>query len=957
MSKRSLTPDCTTPGLSSSLNLRSLWYTLAALSLGGIAQTALRSHAIWTGLLLYIFAALFFAWAAGRVSVDSRFFPPYRGFYAMWGLAVGPRRYVGIILIGVSIGLSLASWWLFSHTESLSDAWWLYGVSVAAFLAGVLLFTQSPTRGIPQSDSFSSSLHLLILVVIILSAAILRVWDLGTLPFGVWYDEASAGLHARQGLSEPNFKPAFVPDIHVSGHLLLLYSAGLRFVSDSVLGLRLISALFGIGGVIVASFWGRELRGPVFGLSMAFFMAVMRWDVNFSRIAMTGIDTPFFELLSLLYLTRLLRWGHLRDAAFAGLALGGGLCFYAAFRLFVLALGVVTLIGMIVWPQWWTHRRKGRWWARIGVRCGISVLAAWVVVMPLVHFALNNPNAFWSRVREVSIFTHRDTPRLGHALQANLTKHIAMFHVAGDRNGRHNLPGEPMLDPAMGVLFVFGLGLAICNPKQPSHLFFLILLPTALLGGILAVDFEAPQSLRSIAVLPAVAYLCSVPVLALMAIGKQVLSRSSRRWGLSTIGIAGAYILGANVHTYFVRQANDFTVWREFSTPETLAGKRMAELGPEYNFYVSPFLANHPSLFFLAPQAPEHFVLSLPDALPIRQETDRPAAIFLHPADSWVLQVARQIYPHATFASLSRTANEEPLLHLVMVSREDSASVQGLILRYWPGAERHPDQAPVHTSHVDTVQLDWTTAPVVPPFIAEWEGVMYTAQYDPYRFQLDTAAHGTLEIDGIPILANQRGGCVEQTLARGNHLFRLHIYAKSGQEQVRLTWQPPGQSEHLIPPKAFYRPPVTSHGLLGSYYISPDWQGSPAFQQIDPFLDTYFHLLPLSRPYAVEWTGQLEAPLTGLYRLGLRSVGKTQLFVNDQRILVADVPNQYTDVAASLTTGLHKVRVLYQDTLPRSEIHLLWTLPGEQTPQPIPARHLRSPPSRELSICKSLPRH
>ena len=55
------------------------------------------------------------------------------------------------------------------------------------------------------------------------------------------------------------------------------------------------------------------------------------------------------------------------------------------------------------------------------------------------------------------------------------------------------------------MLFALGLGLAVVRRDRLS-IFFLCLLVTGLMGGILTLDFEAPQSLRSIGALPAVIY-------------------------------------------------------------------------------------------------------------------------------------------------------------------------------------------------------------------------------------------------------------------------------------------------------------------------------------------------------------------------------------------------------------------------------------------------------------------
>ena len=81
---------------------------------------------------------------------------------------------------------------------------------------------------------------------------------------------------------------------------------------------------------------------------------------------------------------------------------------------------------------------------------------------------------------------------------------VLMFNWRGDPNGRHNLPGNPMLDAVSAGLLVLGLAYAIRRIADPRYLLLLLWLFVGLLGGILSLDFEAPQSLRSNVTLAAV---------------------------------------------------------------------------------------------------------------------------------------------------------------------------------------------------------------------------------------------------------------------------------------------------------------------------------------------------------------------------------------------------------------------------------------------------------------------
>jgi DNA-binding beta-propeller fold protein YncE len=725
--------------------------------------------------------------------------------------------------------------------------------------------------------------------------------------------------------------------------------------------MRLVSVLFGLGGVLAAYLFGRELHGSRFGLTLAFLVAVARWHVNFSRIAMTGIDTSFFEFLTLYFLARLLRRGRLADALGVGLGLGFGLVFYTAFRLFVLTIVMAAAIGVVLWwPQLARSFSRGGWRSHMA-RLAVLGVAGWLVVMPMVQFALANPQAFWYRTNQISIFTKRDQANLGLALWQTTRQHLLMFNYQGDKNGRHNLPGEPMLDPLTGMLAVLGFALALARPRRPHHTFFLLLLPLGLVGGIFSVDFEAPQSLRSIAVFPAVMYFAALALAALGREAQESLAGVAPHWvTVPAAGLAGV-MLFSNAHTYFIRQANDFASWNAFSAPETITGRKMAQLGPDTAYYLSPFLANHPTSRFIAPNITDQRALTLPDALPIRRPADRPAALFIHPDDVWVFDQAQQLYPNAAFEVARGRSTEDdapPVVYMVILQPGDIAAVQGLELRYFSrdsAAADSPNQLPLLTVRAYAVNTTWPAeSPVPGDFTAEWRGVLYAPQYGPYSFRLTTPGPATLEIDGNPVLEAQAGEhLVGLPLAEGNHAFRLRV--QSGTGQVNLYWQPPGQAERLVPQWALYAPPVTNHGLLGSYYLNDRWEGQPAFQRVDPFLDMYFHFTPLPRPYTVAWEGMLDVPQSGLYRLGVRAVAEAQLFLDDQPALTTGQPDQTTETALTLNAGLHPIRLLFRDVTDRSRIHLLWATPATNL-EPIPAQNLWPPLGRYPEKPASPPR-
>jgi 4-amino-4-deoxy-L-arabinose transferase-like glycosyltransferase len=915
---------------------------ILAFILGAGGQILLDRDLLWAGAVLYGVALLLLVWGA-RPASASRPANPLSGLQVHLQIQSGAAKGLGLAAV---VGVLLFSVLAYRTFDQQSTRAWIYYLAGLAYL---LVATLLLTRGEGLGHLWPRTrITRWLLVMILLLALALRVWKLGSLPEGTWYDEALSGLQGVRWNQDLAFRPQFENTTNNPGQIVFLYATALRWLGYGTLSIRLVSAVLGLAGVLVAYLFGSELRGPRFGLAMAFLTAVARWHIVFSRIAMPGIDAPLFVFLSLFFLTRLLRGGRLRDAVWAGVALGLGLSVYSAFRLFIVAIGLFSLLSLLAWRRWVFHPKESKWWPRLGVRLAALGLALWLAALPVLHFALSEPNKFWDRVRNTSIFHTREEPDLGAALRRTAIQHLQMFNVAGDRNGRHNLFGEPTLDPAMGVLFVLGLGLAVARIREPVNLFFVILLPVGLLGGILSLDFEAPQSLRSIVALPAVIYFCAS---SLATLGRQV--EASLRPRLSAFWLAvpalalGGYILLYNAHTYFVRQAGDFCSWSAFSAAESIAGKRMAELGPEYTYYLSPLFGEHPSIRFLSPETQDRRLLTVPDALPIRQPADRPAALIIHPDDRWTYETAQVLYPGGEFETFLGPTGQTPVLYVVRLERADIAWSQGLELRTWFGESWN--EQPQIVTRVNTVGAGWPTQSTHPwpsastqrdTFALEWSGVLYAPKHGAYRFALRAPLGATFDLDGqaVPVIEEGSERTASLELAQGNHHLRIRALSRPG--QVSLSWQPPGGEMESVPQWALYVPPATHNGLQGHYYSNATWEGSPVLVQIDPFLDTYFHLSPLPRPYSAEWTGTLQIPQSGTYRLGLRAVDWAQLYIDGEVIVETGEPDAEAVETVVFTRGLYDLRVRFRDTVGRSRLHLLWQPPGQETPTVIPSQHL-----------------
>ena len=528
----------------------------------------------------------------------------------------------------------------------------------------------------------------------------------------------------------------------------------------------------------------------------------------------------------------------------------------------------------------------------MAARAGVLVVGLLIALGPLGLFAVMNPDQFNQRVDQTSVFARKETDEQKiTALRSNIEKHLLMFNVRGDANGRHNLPGEPMLDPTTGAFLVLGVAWSLTRWRDRFRSSLLIWLFFALLGGILSLDFEAPQGARTMNAVPVVCLLAALP----LAYVWEETRDFARSWALSPRGLrmAGAAVCVlvtvvllraayANGYTYFVRQANDFAVWSAYSTAETIAARRANDLGSGYTFYLANFFTDHPTLRFLTPWLKGYQIVTSDMIFPLYKTGDRPVAIFLDAQKTAAFNAGRRYYPTGSFVQHKPPFGGPVSLYEIVLTASDIQAVQGLNASYYQGADWQGK--PVIQRKEPRVEADWRSSPpLTGAFSVEWQGTLYVPQYGQYVLAVSAPAAGQVLVDESPLLeTGAQGGSAEKSvaLAKGNHSLRVRAAGAAG--QVRLSWQTPGGARETIPQESLYVPPVVANGLLGSYYRGTDWSGGVAVAQVDPSLSLYFHQPLLPRPYTVEWRGKIDAPAAGTYTFGLESIDDSWLYIDEQ---------------------------------------------------------------------------
>jgi 4-amino-4-deoxy-L-arabinose transferase-like glycosyltransferase len=893
---------------------------LAILCLCVAGQFMLQGNHPLFGAILAVLAAIFFV-----VLFRDQDGPGKWLAAAPMGRQLFKLNLLGKTTLVLAILFASLAFWLFGKDIPEYYPWLLHQISI-----GLLVFS---SFWLNKSEGVSASLadrkkwnlwEIGSLIAILIIAAFMRLHRLNEIPFGLWYDEADNGLSALAILRQSEYLPVFVKSTNLPAHFLYLIALSFQTFGVSVLAIRRVSVAFGLATVLASFFLGSELFNRRLGLVLAFFLAVSRWDVNWSRIGMHGVSVPFFEILSAVLSLWALRKQNLVLYTLAGLSLGLGLCFYTPLYFFLVVMGVFLLFLWLRKHDLFHSTWRGFLFLALG---------AVVVSVPISQFALHQPDSFSDRLSVTSIFTGKSTQEAWNAIARTTREHFLMFNYHGDNNGRHNLPGEPMLDPISGAFMVLGAALSLWRIRQPGSFLFIIWLLIMLLPGILSLDFESPQSLRAIGSLPPAYLLAVVPIHALW----QEWEQSSGKYPIGYFILPLFVFLGAagynNYHVYFDLQSRNSASWNSFSTPQTIAAKEITKLGTQTDVYLGVFYYNSPTIKFLAPETIiKYHLLETYDALPIQNDGGKTMVFFVDAEDqkSFFIQ-ARRYYPNAGFKEYKDPDGNTVLYQITLNPPEVEAS-QGIVASYYRNADWQAQ--PFLVKKESTVSADWENGePSQFPFGVKWQGVLCADQYGAYSFTLHSPSPSELYLDNVQVYLEQDGEgkqTAKVELAKGCHDLVIKTTGQEG--HFELDWQSPGVVEQVpIPSSHLFLPPISNNGLLGRYFANDEWQGPPAIVQVDPWIHFFYYTQLLPVPFTAEWVGRINITEAGRYGFKLESVDESILFIDDKPVV-----SRYKEGAMDLSPGFHLFRLRYVDRAEYAYVNLYWSPPGsgwESIPQ------------------------
>ncbi len=146
-----------------------------------------------------------------------------------------------------------------------------------------------------------------ILILILLLAAILRLWNLDAVSVSLFGDEIDVGYHAYSILKtgkdySGNFMPIHFKSLAEWRTPLYIYSAvpTVALFGISPLGVRLPAAIFGVLGVWLIYLLVKRMTGNnTLGLLSAFFLAISSWHLQYSRAGFEATEMLFFYMVGI----------------------------------------------------------------------------------------------------------------------------------------------------------------------------------------------------------------------------------------------------------------------------------------------------------------------------------------------------------------------------------------------------------------------------------------------------------------------------------------------------------------------------------------------------------------------------------------------------------------------------------------------------------------------------------
>jgi len=412
-----------------------------------------------------------------------------------------------------------------------------------------------------------------LLFLIIAAGFLLRIYNIDSVPPGVYPDEAVNGEDAVRAIHTGNYEWFYPANNGREGLMMNLIALCFRLFGISVLTLKLPSIIFGTLAIFGIYLLGKELFNTRVGLISSFLVSFAFWAINFSRISFRANMLPAILVFSFYFLWKGLRTKAWTDFAAGGFIFGIGLHTYIAFRI-TPAILVVTLFSLLLTRQNFIKE----YWKKIAV----FILFFMVAASPMLYtFFYAHPEYLESRSASISVFSPEvNKGHLFLTIGKSALLSLVKYNFVGDQNWRHNYPPYPLLDPLTGIAFLTGILYVIArtirliferaakkirDPEMDKYVFLIAWFIAMLAPEFLTAEGN-PHALRAIGTLPVV-FLFSGITTDLLITRTEKLAAFSKKIAVGAIVLLLIFTGVFNAVKYHYFWANKLETARAFEKP------------------------------------------------------------------------------------------------------------------------------------------------------------------------------------------------------------------------------------------------------------------------------------------------------------------------------------------------------------------------------------------------------
>ncbi len=491
----------------------------------------------------------------------------------------------------------------------------------------------------------------LLLLLATMLVIFFRLYRIGQLPPEMVSDHAEKlldiwdVLNGQTSIFFPRNTGREAMQMYLTAGIIRFLGTGFSFIS-----LKIGTVLAGLLTLPYLYLLGKEMGNRRVGLIAFVFAGIAYWPNVISRVGLRFPFYPLFVAPTLYYLWRGLRGGRLNDFILAGLALGFGLHGYTPIR--ILPFVVVSAVGLYL-----LHRQPAGMKAQALRGLIVLSLAAFMVFLPLLRYAVENPGMF--SYRSLTRLGSVEQPLPGSAWQiflSNLWKAMTMFAWDDGEIWVHSVMHRPALDVVSAALFYLGIGLLFLRylrQRTWQDLFLFLSVPLLMMPSILSLAFPAEN--------PALNRMGGAIVPVLLIIGLSLdglLSALQRQWNsalgrLAAGGLALFLLLWASIQNYDL-------VFRQYQDYYRLASWNTSEMGAVIRAFADSIGSPDTAWVVAYPYWVDTRLVGMNAGYPTKdyaiwpenlEETlaePRPKLFLINREDAATLQALGQIYPQGS---------------------------------------------------------------------------------------------------------------------------------------------------------------------------------------------------------------------------------------------------------------------------------------------------------------------